>query len=74
MISGVIVFLLRAIFWVAVVAVLGPREPDSGLPRGAGDANVMIDNFRQTALARISRVKAEFAADNRERLSRSPPA
>lgn len=38
--------ILRAIFWIAVVAVLMPREPDLGLGRPGADApSALLSRF-----------------------------
>ena len=68
-------FLLRGAFWVAVVAVFSPREAQYELPDKANAAaSVVIDGFRERVLATLSRVEAEFAAEDRERFGRGPPA
>jgi hypothetical protein len=59
---------------VAVVAAISPREADAVLPsKASASASVMIDSFRDGVRANLSRVKAEFAEEKRERLSRGPP-
>jgi hypothetical protein len=57
--------ILRAIFWIGVVAVLMPHEPDLGLGRPA--APDLIDRIKQTGLHRLVEVKAELAAAERAR-------
>ena len=66
-------FLLRGVFWVAVVAAISPREADAVLPKAGATASVTLDSFRESVALTLSRVKTEFAEEQRERLSRSPP-
>jgi len=64
-------FLLRAAFWLAAVAVLMPREPDLGLgaPGEAGacetstvcrDNLAWLHDFRAAALTSLARVRADL--------------
>ena len=63
-------FLLRAMFWIAAVAVFVPQAPDAIGPRNREPA--AIENFRIATLAELNRVKAEFAEDDRARKNRDP--
>jgi hypothetical protein len=66
--------LLRGAFWVAMVVVFSPREADLRPANNAGQsASVVFDAFRDGALATLSRVEAQLAADDRERANRGPP-
>ena len=69
-------FFLRGAFWVAMVAVFCPREADTGPANNAGrsaSAVALIDNFRESTLATLSRVHAQFQAEDRARIGRGPP-
>ena len=67
-------FLFRGVFWIAVVAVFVPREPDGGaMEAGQPAAATAIDSFRENALAQLQRVKAELAAEDIERGRKRPP-
>jgi len=69
-------FLLRGAFWVAMVAVFSPPAADTGPASNAGrsaSAVAVIDNFRESTLAALSRVQAEFQAEDRARNGRGPP-
>jgi hypothetical protein len=71
--------LFRAIFWIAVVAIFMPREPDLGLGRpGASHALTCegygkpcattlgaLDTFQSIAVRSLAQVKAEIEADER---------
>jgi hypothetical protein len=71
--------LFRAIFWIAVVAIFMPREPDLGLGRpGAPHALTCagygkpcaatlgaLDTFQSLAVRSLAQVKAEIEADER---------
>jgi len=72
--------LFRAIFWIAVVAIFMPREPDLGLGRpGASHAHLTcegygkpcaatlgaLDTFQSIAVRSLAQVKAEIEADER---------
>ena len=70
-------FLLRAAFWLMVVAVLMPREPDLGLGNpaelGCGaysdacqDGQQWLHQFRAAALTSIARVRADLEANVQE--------
>lgn len=60
---------LRALFWISVVALLMPHEPDLGLGRPGG-APSLIDRIKQTGIHRLAEVKAELDAADRGRDSR----
>jgi hypothetical protein len=65
-------FIFRAIFWFAVVAVL---VPGAGEARGDGPAATqaaMIVRFRNATLAELQRVKAEFGAEAPARIDADP--
>ena len=54
-------FVLRAVFWFAVVAVLIPREPGNGFARGSQDpAAPFLDAVRAETMSRLVRVKEEL--------------
>lgn len=64
-------FLLRAAFWLAAVAVLMPREPDLGFGvRGAADCAAYesvceqgqqwLSDFRASAVSALARVRADI--------------
>jgi len=65
-------FLLRAAFWLAAVAVLMPREPDLGLgapgetacesSTTCGDNFAWLHDFRAAALTLLARVRADLEA------------
>jgi hypothetical protein len=57
--------IFRAIFWIAVVALLMPHEPDLGLGRPGGAS--LIDRIKQTGIHRLAEVKAELDAADRTR-------
>ena len=70
-------FLLRAAFWLMVVAVLMPREPDLGLGPEAGvdcgsytsvcqDGQQWLHQFRSAALSSLARVRADLEANVNE--------
>ena len=63
--------IFRAIFWIAVVALLMPHEPDLGLGRPGG-APSLIDRIKQTGIHRLAEVRAELdaAVADRKRDSR----
>ena len=66
-------FVLRAAFWIAVIAVLFPKDVDSGLQQAPdGAAKMAIGSIRTSLLATLWRVKAEFAAQDRGRRNRTP--
>ena len=65
-------FLLRAAFWLAAVAVLMPREPDLGfgVPDAAADCAAYesvceqgqqwLSDFRASAVSALARVRADI--------------
>jgi hypothetical protein len=54
-------FVLRAVFWFTVVAVLIPREPGDGFARGSQDlAAPFLDAVRAETMSRLVRVKEEL--------------
>jgi hypothetical protein len=57
-------FLMRALFWIAVVAVLLPRTPEAGAP-GAKPGEEVVGTFQAMALDALTRVRAELAAQDR---------
>ncbi len=59
-------FLMRAVFWIAMVAVFAPRPPVAENARASEASAIAIEQFRDRALAELARVKAEFAAQDRE--------
>lgn len=70
-------FLLRAAFWLMVVAVLMPHEPDLGLGTEASvdcggyasvcqDGQQWLHKFRSTALSSLERVRADLEANVEE--------
>lgn len=61
--------ILRAIFWIGVVALLMPHEPDLGLGRPGG-ASSLMDRIKATGIHRLAEVKAELDAADRARHSR----
>ena len=61
--------IFRALFWIAVVALLMPHEPDLGLGRPGG-ASSLIDRIKQTGIHRLAEVKAELDAADRTRDAR----
>jgi hypothetical protein len=63
-------FVLRAAFWIAAVAVFAPQPPASALPR-TDMSSAAIERFRMTTLTELRRVKAEFAAETRARSGHS---
>lgn len=58
--------ILRAIFWIGLVALLMPHEPDLGLGRPGG-APSLIERIKQTGIHRLAEVKAELDAADRTR-------
>lgn len=56
--------ILRAVFWVAVVAMMMPREPDIGF--GAPDRNDddFVTSLRSSAQASLARVMTELREEN----------
>ncbi len=91
--------ILRAIFWIGVVALFMPHEPDLGFGRpaaavphlpeaaawtgakaatglcrdnaGACAATVsLLDDFKETAVANLARVKADIRENGSTRLPR----
>ena len=69
-------FLLRAAFWFAVVAVLMPREPDLGLgtpgmaaacegTAACRDGQQWLQDFRSAAIVSLARVRADLEAAQR---------
>ena len=68
--------LLRAIFFIAAVALLAPHEPNMSMPSGMADAcndgactldPAMLAGMKDVVLARLQRVKAEIAQAQRAR-------
>jgi len=58
---GEAMFVLRAAFWITVVAVLMPREPSLGSESGTTGA-AMLAAVQTSALASLSRVRANLEA------------
>ena len=59
-------FVLRAVFWIPVVAILIPSEPDFGSPPGEFAGRDIFYSAQAKALDVLSRVKADIAAQRRE--------
>jgi hypothetical protein len=68
-------FIIRAVFWITVVTILLPRDPDL-TSRGQEKASAsnaeetglaVVDNFQGAALQSLERVKAELAAEKQRR-------
>ena len=57
-------FVVRAIFWVGLVALLMPRDPGNEPANATGN---LARTFQDSALAALSRVKAEFETQKPER-------
>ncbi len=57
--------ILRAIFWVAVVAVLMPHEPNLGF--GRPHASGLVDTIKAVTLHRLLEVRTELAQAERTR-------
>jgi len=58
---GEAMFVLRAAFWIAVVAVLMPREPSLGSESGTNGV-AMLAAVQTSAMANLSRVRADLEA------------
>ncbi len=54
-------FVLRAAFWITVVAVLMPREPSLGSESGTNGV-AMLAAVQTSAMANLSRVRADLEA------------
>ena len=67
--------IIRAIFWIALVAFLMPHEPDLGFGRPGEKANTgacahkkdcapdYLNDFRSLALRNLDQVRADLAAN-----------
>ena len=65
--------IFRAIFWIGLVSLLAPREPDLGLGRpdtGRGLLAVFHLNTDARVTAGLADVKAQIEADQQARHSR----
>ncbi len=56
-------FVFRAMFWIAAVALLAPADRHGS--ESASAPRVMLQFFRTAALAELKRVKAELGSDAR---------
>ena len=56
---------LRAVFWIPVVALLAPSVPELGIPRGDNAGGDLIYSVQEKALQTLARVKADIQAQRR---------
>lgn len=62
--------ILRALFWIVVVAIFMPHEPDLGLGRPESAASPvlgLLDNLHIFSVRSFAQVKAEIEESQRER-------
>jgi hypothetical protein len=60
-------FVLRAAFWIPVVALLAPAEPEFGPTPDARAGDDVIASMQTQALEALARVKAEIAEQQQNR-------